>query len=124
MEKNARVLVIDDDLSVRHAISYMLQSRGFEVIEAESGEEGIDLARTTNPALILSDVHMPNLDGLAVLDRLRQDPTTVNIPFLFMTGRVDCLPVARLIERGFKVLEKPFGIEVLMDAVFQSLGKS
>ena len=101
----------------------MLRSRGFEVIEAESGEKGVALARTADPALILSDIRMPNMDGFAVLDHLQRDPATVRIPFLFMTGWADSSQVAGLLKRGVRVLQKPFGMEVLMDAVLDCLGE-
>ena len=101
----------------------MLRSGGFEVIEAESGEMGIALARTTVPALILSDIRMPNMDGFAVLQELQRDRATANIPFLFMTGWADVSKVVGLLKRGIRVLQKPFGMEVLMDAVWDSIGE-
>ena len=121
--KNSRVLVIEDDPSVRDAIARMLRSRGVEVIEAESGEKGIDLARTANPALILSDIRMPDMDGFAVLEHLQLDPNTVNIPFIFMTGCADCSKVSSQLKRGVRVLEKPFSIETLMNSVSAHLGE-
>jgi DNA-binding response OmpR family regulator len=121
--KNSRILVIDDNHSVRNAIALMLSSRGFEVIEAESGEMGIALARTTVPALILSDIRMPNMDGFAVFEDLQRDPATANIPVLFMTGWADFSKVVGLLNRGIRVLQKPFGMEVLMDAVCDCIGE-
>ena len=121
--KNSRILVIEDDLSIRDAVALMLRSRGFEVIETESGEKGIDLARTANPALILSDIRMPDIDGFAVLDDLQMDPNTVNIPFIFMTGCADCSKVASQLKRAVRVLEKPFSIETLMNSVSAHLGE-
>ena len=121
--KNSRILLIEDDQSVRYTVARMLRSRGFEVIEAESGEIGINLARTANPALILSDIHMPKMDGFAVFDHLQKDPATVDIPFLFMSGGADYSRGASQLKHAVRVLEKPFGIELLMDAVSVHLGE-
>ena len=101
----------------------MLRSRGLEVIEAESGEKGIDFALAANPALILSDIRMPNIDGFEVLDRLQMDPETVNIPFILMTGWADCLKVASQLKRGVTVLQKPFDIQMLMNSVWANLSE-
>ena len=121
--KNSRVLIIDDDQAVRQTIACILRSAVLEVIEAESGEEGLNLARTANPALILSDICMPNMDGFAVLDHLQRDPETVNIPFIFMTGWADCLEVANQLTRGVRVIQKPFHVEMLMNSVFAHIGE-
>ena len=114
--------MIDDDQPVRELIACVLLSRGLQVIQADSGEEGIDLALTANPVLILSDIRMPNIDGFEVLDRLQIDPQTVNIPFILMTGWADCLKVASQLKRGVTVLQKPFDIEMVMNSVLAHLG--
>ena len=119
--KNSRVLVIDDDQPVRELIACVLRSRGIQVIQAESGKEGIDLALTANPALILSDIRMPDIDGFAVLDRLQRDPQSVHIPFILMTGWADCLKVASQLKRGVTVLKKPFDPQMLMNTVLAHL---
>jgi CheY-like chemotaxis protein len=116
--KNCRVLVIEDDPSIREVIACMLRSGGLEVIEAENGQNGFDLARTADPALILSDVRMPNMDGFEVLNCLRHEPATFNIPIIFMTGWADCLQVANQLARGVEVLQKPFNTEMLFNSVW------
>ena len=121
--KKNRILVIDDDQSVRDTICCILRSRTIEVIEAESGEKGIDLAHTANPALILSDICMPHMDGFAVLDYLQQDPQTVNIPFIFMTAWVDAAKISNQLKRGVRVIRKPFHVEMLVNSVLAHLGE-
>ena len=120
--KNSRVLVIDDDQPVREMITRMFNSQGLQCIQAESGKQGIDLAFMANPALILSDINMPNMDGFAVHDYLQRDPETVNIPFIFMTGFADRFQTASQLKRGVTVLPKPFDIEMLMTSVLAHLG--
>ena len=121
--RTSRVLIIDDDQSVRDTICCILRSGIIEVIEAESGEKGIDLARRANPALILSDICMPNMDGFTVFDYLQQDPQTVNIPFIFMTAWVDAAKISNQLKRGVRVIRKPFDVTVLRNSVMPHLGK-
>ena len=121
--RTSRVLIIDDDQSVRQTISCILSSGMIEVIEAESGEKGIELARTANPALILSDICMPNMDGFAVLDYLQRDPETVNIPFIFMTGWADSAEVCNQLKQGVRLIRKPFHVKMLMNSVLAHLGE-
>jgi CheY-like chemotaxis protein len=122
--RTAKVLVIDDDQSVRQTICCILRSRTIEVIEAESGEKGIDLAHTANPALILSDICMPNMDGFAVLDFLQRDPRTINIPFIFMTGWADSAEVSNQLKPDVRLIWKPFDVQMLLYSVLAHLGDS
>lgn len=77
---NSRVLVIDDNQPVRELITCMLISRGLQIMQADDGEKGINLALTAIPISFLPDTRLPNIDLLAVLAYLQQDPQTANIP--------------------------------------------
>jgi CheY-like chemotaxis protein len=118
------ILIIDDDPMVRRTLYFVLRSKGFEVIEAENGQAGIELARDKSPDLILSDISMNQPDGYAVLEALKQDPRTSNIPFLFLTGLVDQAKMQLSMEQGaVACLEKPFSVETLIQVVHKHLGK-
>ena len=78
--KDKRVLVIDDDPIVRDLMKTHLENDGFEVILADGGKEGINLARTEKPSVITLDILMPEMDGWSVLRTLKADPETENIP--------------------------------------------
>lgn len=80
-----RVLVVDDSLTMRHMLGAILKSE-HEVHAAASGAEGLALAAALQPALILLDVVMPDLDGHEVLKRLKADERTAGIPVVFVTG--------------------------------------
>jgi DNA-binding response OmpR family regulator len=82
-----RVLVIDDERSIRILCRVNLAASGIDVLEAEDGQNGIELARSERPDLILLDVMMPGLDGWEVARRLGQDPATSEIPIVFLTAR-------------------------------------
>jgi CheY-like chemotaxis protein len=84
-----RVLVIDDDALMRESLLGLLLKEGYLPIEASSGAQGIELALRTPPHLILCDLFMPGVDGFGVLARLRAEPTTAAIPFVFITSSTD-----------------------------------
>jgi CheY-like chemotaxis protein len=79
------VLVVDDDPSVRDLLSRVLKKEGFSVASAESGEEGLRLAREVRPDAITLDVLMPGLDGWAVLAQLKADPDLADVPVIMLT---------------------------------------
>lgn len=85
LPERPRVLVIDDSLTMRHMLGAILKP-ACDVTLAASGAEGLALAVSASPALILLDVVMPDLDGHEVLRRLKADERTAAIPVVFVTG--------------------------------------
>ena len=83
-----RVLVIEDDLAVIRVVERSLRAAGFETLAALEGKEGIALAQSRQPDLVLCDIGLPGLDGHGVLQCLRQDEATRDIPFIFLTGSI------------------------------------
>jgi two-component system chemotaxis sensor kinase CheA len=81
------VLVIDDSLTTRMLEKSILESAGYEVDVASSGEEGLDLARRRRFSLILCDVEMPGIDGFTFVERIRSDPALRDIPAILVTSR-------------------------------------
>src|SRR3954454_8702770 len=82
-----RVLVIDDESSMRMLCRINLAAAGIDVLEADNGETGLELGRREQPDLILLDVMMPGIDGWEVARRLASDPATREIPVVFLTAR-------------------------------------
>lgn len=82
-----KILVIEDEPEMRRNLATILKLEKFNVMQAENGRVGIDLARKETPDLILCDVMMPEMDGHAVLKALRQDSKLVTTPFIFLTAR-------------------------------------
>jgi DNA-binding NarL/FixJ family response regulator len=82
-----KILIIEDQPQMRRNIATILEMEGFEVATAEHGRQGIELARTGKPDLILCDVMMPEMDGYGVLQALRDDKATATIPFVFLTAK-------------------------------------
>jgi DNA-binding response OmpR family regulator len=105
----AKVLVIDDEAPIRLLCRVNLEAEGMEVVEAEEGTEGLELARTERPDVILLDVMMPGLDGWEVLHRLLDDERTKEIPIVFLTARAELRDRARGLELGgIDYVTKPF----------------
>jgi two-component system sensor histidine kinase/response regulator len=119
------VLVIDDEGPLREIVRLALSSGGYEVIEADNGTTGLELARTQKPALVLSDVNMDGIDGYTLIQRLRQDKLTAAIPVILMTGVMkDYSSVRRAMGIGADdYLLKPFTVDDLLTAVRTRLQK-
>lgn len=120
-----RILLIDDDATTREVVSFELSAAGYQPIEAASGSEGIDLALRSPPHLILCDLMMPGVDGFGVLVRLRAEPKTAAVPFIFLTSSSDTED-SRL---GFlfganDFVTKPIGGAALMALIEKRLGPS
>src|SRR5271167_2096936 len=106
-------------------IQLALRQRGFEVIEAQNGHEGIEKARAELPDLILCDVNMGKVDGYLTLSALRTEAPTAPIPFILMTGLADNAGMRHGMELGADdYLPKPFGIDALYAAVDARLKKA
>lgn len=95
-----RILLVEDDRFLRRACEASLRQRGFTVIAAMDGEEGLRLARSETPDLILLDLLMPKLPGLEVLRALKADPATKAIPVLVLSNSSREQDVAEVINLG------------------------
>src|SRR3954470_6469992 len=82
-----RVLVMEDDPSVRSLLHTLLESEGYDVVTASDGLSGLVQASAQPPELVLLDIMMPDLGGLRVLQELRADPALADVPVVVVTGR-------------------------------------
>ncbi len=115
----ARILLIDDDESLRPALRLILVHFGHTVIEARDGKEGLALFAHFQPDVLITDIVMPEKEGMAVLMELRNRPSTVKVIAMSGGGRqhaVDYLHMAKLLGAD-RVLAKPFSNETLVAAV-------
>ncbi|MGP1373618.1 MAG: putative bifunctional diguanylate cyclase/phosphodiesterase [Almyronema sp.] len=119
-----RILVIEDEPQVRANIQEILELNDFTVITANNGRIGIQLARQEQPAIIICDLMMPELDGFGVLQALRQQPETAFVPLIFLTARSERSDMRRGMELGADdYLTKPFEPSELLRAVAARLEK-
>ncbi len=84
--KSGRVLIVEDDPDSQYVYGLFLEHRGFEVISAGTGEEGIRLAREENPDVVLMDISIPTMDGWTATRILKGDPATRSIPIIAITA--------------------------------------
>jgi CheY-like chemotaxis protein len=95
------ILVVDDNRVNRDLLREILEPAGYKVLEAADGDSGLKLAHSKRPECVLLDIRMPGLDGFAVLDRLKQDPVTREIPVFVLTATANQVgDVRRALEGG------------------------
>jgi two-component system chemotaxis response regulator CheY len=114
-----KILIVDDSRTIRQQVNFTLQKSGFVVVEADNGEKGIEvLAANPDVALVLSDVNMPNMGGLDMLEKIRANPNYANLPVVILTteGAADMLERAKSLgAKGWVV--KPFKPDQLIAVV-------
>jgi CheY-like chemotaxis protein len=116
------ILVIDDSDDVRSFITTTMNVSGFSTLEAADAAQGVQLAKTTQPDLILCDIRMPGMDGYAALSTIRELPGIAGIPFILMTGSADRDGYRRGMTGGADdFLWKPFSADELVQAVVSRL---
>jgi CheY-like chemotaxis protein len=114
------ILVVDDEDAQRKVIVAALQQKGYAMFEASDGLQGLDLARRHRPNLIISDVFMDNMNGFIMVETLKEEDDTANIPVLMMTsaaqsaGAWDTSLAADYIDKGFSIQELIERVEKLL----------
>jgi CheY-like chemotaxis protein len=116
-----KILVVDDSILIRKMITSILAGQ-FEVLEAKNGFEGLEMARSHQPDLILLDFVMPDMDGYDTFQALRREEVLSLIPVIMMSGVKEEV-IARIPEplEGFDFIEKPFAAEALIDRIHNRL---
>ncbi len=113
--KHQHILVVDDSMVVRNLVASGLQKAGFQVSWAENGREGLKKLRSIRPELILSDITMPEMDGMEFCQKVQADPDLSGIPFVTMSSISDRAVMHRMLQRGaVSYIVKPFNIEQLV----------
>lgn len=118
------ILLIEDSDDIRETTSEILELAGYQVITAENGKVGVDLAQAKAPDLVICDIMMPILDGYGVLHIFNQNPDLQNIPFIFLTAKTDRSDLRKGMEMGADdFLTKPFQEIELLNAIESRLKK-
>ena len=113
-----KVLVIEDEDDVLINLTTILTEEGFKVISTNKGADGIQLAKSKKPDLILCDIAMPGMDGYAVFNELAKEKCTQSIPFIFLTAKVEKEDMRKGMQLGADdYIFKPFKIDDLLIAI-------
>jgi DNA-binding response OmpR family regulator len=118
VNKPYTILAVDDESDVLLIVKTALQAEGYNVVTAPDGPDALKTAHDEKPDLILLDVMMPDMDGFEVLDKLRDDDVTCQIPVIMLTGLTERERKRSAIERGTKYyITKPFDFQDLISKV-------
>lgn len=116
------ILVADDESHILNVVSLKLRNAGYNVITASDGLEAYELAVRERPDLLITDYHMPQLSGLELCQRLKQDPKTAGVPAIMLTARGYHLEPHDTEESGIqRMLSKPFSPRHLLATVNEVL---
>ena len=112
------ILVVDDEQDLLDLIEYNLKKEGFDVLRAEDGVEGMEVAREHKPDLVLLDIMMPKMNGIEVVERMRDDKKLKRIPIIFLTARGDeKTEVEGLNKGGDDYITKPISTTKLISRI-------
>jgi CheY-like chemotaxis protein len=120
-----RILIVEDNARSRKLLRDVLGYHGYQVYEAESGEEGLALAARVAPRLVMMDIQLPGIDGVEALRRLRDEEQTRAIPVVAVTASVMGQEIRRIEDAGFDgYLQKPVALKELLAAVEELLART
>jgi len=113
-----KILVVDDEIHIVHVVAIKFRNNGFEVITAESGADAFALACEEKPDIIVTDFQMPGMTGLELVEKLRQNKVTFDIPVIILTARGFAIEDERKENlRISEFLSKPFSPRELLRTV-------
>jgi len=118
------ILIIEDNEKNRRLVRDVLQFKGYQTIETETGEEGVELARSRRPALVLMDIQLPGIDGITALRQLRDDPITRAIRVMAVTASAMTQDRQKILSAGFDGYQsKPINVKAFLEAVQEMLAR-
>lgn len=119
-----KILIIDDNISLLNSMELFLEANDYNVITSSDGYEAIEIAKNNQVDIIICDINMPVINGLKVLEKLRQDPVTLSIPFIFLTAEEKKDTFRQGMELGADdYLNKPVEPSILLRAIKSRLKK-
>ena len=122
---NELIVLIEDNEKNRKLARDVLTHQGYRVVEAESAEDGLALVARERPALILMDIHLPGIDGIEALRRLRADAGTRDIPVLAVTASAMTHDRQKILAAGFDGYQsKPISVRPFLAAVREALDRA
>jgi two-component system, cell cycle response regulator DivK len=118
------ILVVEDNDKNRKLVRDVLIAKGYRLLEAETGEEGLRLAHEQRPELVLMDIQLPGIDGIETLRRLRADAATATIPVVAVTASAMTHDRQKILAAGFDAYQsKPLSIRPFLELVREVLDR-
>jgi len=120
----SKILVTEDERDIRELIAFTLRFAGYEVVTAENGEEGVQMAAQEMPDMILMDVRMPRMTGYEACAKIKADPRLADIPLVFLSAKGQEAEIRTGLDAGApEYLLKPFGPMELVERVKELMVK-
>jgi two-component system cell cycle response regulator DivK len=118
MSENPTILYVEDNRDNRMLVRRILMVEDFEVVEAETPQKALEIAKTLRPALILMDINLPDMDGLTLTARLREYPNLDGVPIIALTANVMRGDRERTLEAGCDgYIQKPVDVDLLPEQI-------
>ena len=112
------VLIVEDNEKNMKLARDILQAKGYQTVEAETGEVGVKLARERKPDLVLMDIQLPGINGIEAFRQIRAEPTTARIPVIALTASVTPTDRSAITAAGFDAfIGKPINLKEFVDTV-------
>jgi CheY-like chemotaxis protein len=122
---NELILIVEDNEKNRKLVRDVLGVKGYKTIESETAEEGLDLARSHLPALILMDIQLPGMDGITAMKQLKGDPKTANIPIIAITASAMTHNRTTMLAEGFDGYQtKPISLKEFLAEVERVIARA
>ncbi len=119
-----KILFVEDELGLQKTLGSALKEKGFEVVQALNGQDGLRLAKSEKPDLILLDLILPKLSGFEVLADLKKDPKTKDIPIIVLTQLESARDVEKALSLGATtyLVKANYTLEEVIEKVKQAIG--
>jgi len=115
---NSLILVVDDQADTRHMLGMLLKFNHFRIDEAIDGVDALSKIQDTKPDAMILDVMMPRMDGITLCKKLRNDPETVNLPIIMLSGKTTVEAKLEGLQAGANFyMDKPMEIKALLDNI-------
>jgi two-component system cell cycle response regulator DivK len=112
------ILVVEDNDKNRKLVRDVLTVKGYRLVEAETGEDGVRLARAQRPDLVLMDIQLPGINGIEALRQLRADPATAGVPVVAVTASAMTQDRQKILAAGFDAYQsKPISVRPFLELV-------
>ena len=120
-QSNGTIFIMDDDIALQRVLEFALRDAGYDVVLANDGQDGLQQLQTLSPDLVISDLMMPNMDGVEAFGHIKERLQDDGIPIIIMTALNRKPWFADLEADGAVILHKPFEIDFLLGLVKTTL---